>query len=119
MKNLQILRSFALKLGVLVLGLGMGHLGHAQSVDHACCTQTRLLAQSEDERVTSDRNSSDVGVQTEEVFRADLMYKFLIGEFAKHNQLHDLSAQAFAELLRSYESPLFAEMAAEAANVAR
>ena len=119
MKNLQILRSVALKLSVLVLGLGIGHHGHAQNVDHACCTQTRLLAQSEDERVTPGRNSSDMAAQTEEVFRADLMYKFLIGEFAKHNQLHDLSAQAFAELLRSYESPLFAEMAAEAANVAR
>ncbi len=119
MKNLQILRSVAFKLSFLVLSLGIGHHGHAQNVDHACCTQTRLLAQSEDERVTPGRNSSDMAAQTEEVFRADLMYKFLIGEFAKHNQLHDLSAQAFAELLRSYESPLFAEMAAEAANVAR
>ena len=52
-------------------------------------------------------------------FRSDLMFKFLIAEFAKHNKLYDLSAETFVDILRSEERADIAEMAADAANSAR
>lgn len=52
-------------------------------------------------------------------FRSELMYKFLIAEFARHNKLYDLSAETLVEILRNEERADIAEMAADAANVAR
>ena len=52
-------------------------------------------------------------------FRSELMYKFLIAEFAKHNKLYDLAAETLVDILRSEERSDIAEMAADAANVAR
>ena len=52
-------------------------------------------------------------------FRSDLMYKFMVAEFARHNKLYSLSAEALVELLREVESVDLAEMAADAANMAR
>ena len=52
-------------------------------------------------------------------FRSDLMLKFLIAEFAKHNKLYELSAETLVDMLRSEERADIAEMAADAANVAR
>ena len=52
-------------------------------------------------------------------FRSDLMYKFLIAEFAKHNKLYDLAAETLVDILRSEERADIAEMAADAANTAR
>ncbi|MDA1332003.1 MAG: hypothetical protein O3A65_05905 [Proteobacteria bacterium] len=52
-------------------------------------------------------------------FRSDLMFKFLIAEFAKHNKLYELSAETLVDILRSEERSDIAEMAADAANVAR
>ena len=52
-------------------------------------------------------------------FRSDLMLKFLIAEFAKHNKLYELSAETLVDILRIEERADIAEMAADAANVAR
>lgn len=52
-------------------------------------------------------------------FRPDLMYQFLVAEFARHNKLYDLSAETLVKILRSEERADIAEMAADAANVAR
>jgi tetratricopeptide (TPR) repeat protein len=50
---------------------------------------------------------------------ADLMFKFLLAEMAIKNQLNDLAAEAYYELLLGLEDPRIAELAADTANKAR
>jgi len=50
---------------------------------------------------------------------ADLMFKFLLAEMARKNQLNDLAAEAYYELLVGLEDPRIAELAADTANQAR
>ena len=75
------------------------------------------VSQSDDDfEPVQDVSRRDAGAG---VFRSDLMYKFLIAEFAKHNKLYDLAAETLVDILRSEERADIAEMAADAANAAR
>lgn len=75
------------------------------------------VSQSDDDfEPVQDVSRRDAGAG---VFRSDLMYKFLIAEFARHNKLYDLAAETLVDILRSEERADIAEMAADAANAAR
>ena len=83
-------------------------------------SQEKILAQSS----TDGHDGRSIEANSEansppSEFRTDLMFKFLIAEFAKHNKLFDLSAETLLEILRSYEREDIAEMTANAANAAR
>ena len=83
-------------------------------------SQEKILAQSStdghDGRSIEDNSEAN---SPPSEFRTDLMFKFLIAEFAKHNKLFDLSAETLLDILRSYEREDIAEMTANAANAAR
>jgi tetratricopeptide (TPR) repeat protein len=83
-------------------------------------SQEKILAQSS----TDGHDGRSIEANSEansppSEFRTDLMFKFLIAEFAKHNKLFDLSAETLLDILRSYEREDIAEMTANAANAAR
>ena len=83
-------------------------------------SQEKILAQSSTDGHDgrSPEGNSEANSPPSE-FRTDLMFKFLIAEFAKHNKLFDLSAETLLDILRSYEREDIAEMTANAANAAR
>jgi tetratricopeptide (TPR) repeat protein len=83
-------------------------------------SQEKILAQSS----TDGHDGRSIEANSEansppSEFRTDLMFKFLIAEFAKHNKLFDLSAETLLDILRNYEREDIAEMTANAANAAR
>jgi len=64
-------------------------------------SQEKILAQSS----TDGHDGRSIEANSEansppSEFRTDLMFKFLIAEFAKHNKLFDLSAETLLDILR-------------------